>query len=88
MATNTVVGSVAGIRMFPVKSMRGERLEQGELTERGLVGDRAYALIDADTAVSRTNWLQRRICRAAAIGWRAATSADHAAGWHIGDQRF
>ncbi len=49
MATNTVVGCVAGIRMFPVKSMRGERLEQGEFTERGLVGDRAYALIDADT---------------------------------------
>ncbi len=49
MATNTVVGSVAGIRMFPVKSMRGEQLEQGEFTERGLVGDRAYALIDTDT---------------------------------------
>ncbi len=49
MATNAVVGCVAGIRMFPVKSMRGERLEQGEFTERGLVGDRAYALIDADT---------------------------------------
>jgi uncharacterized protein YcbX len=35
--------------MFPVKSMRGERLEQGEFTERGLVGDRGYALIDTDT---------------------------------------
>jgi hypothetical protein len=35
--------------MFPVKSMRGVRLEQGEFTERGLVGDRAYAIIDADT---------------------------------------
>ncbi len=49
MAASKVVGSVAGIRMFPVKSMRGERLEQGEFTERGLVGDRAYALIDTDT---------------------------------------
>jgi len=29
--------------------MRGERLEQGEFSERGLIGDRAYALIDADT---------------------------------------
>jgi hypothetical protein len=29
--------------------MKGERLEQAELTERGLVGDRAYALIDVDT---------------------------------------
>jgi hypothetical protein len=29
--------------------MRGERLEQAKLTERGLVGDRVYALIDAET---------------------------------------
>ena len=49
MVTRTKVGSVAGIRMYPVKSMGGERLEQGEFTERGLVGDRAYALIDSDT---------------------------------------
>ena len=49
MATSEVVGSVAGLWRFPVKSMRGERLEQAELTERGLLGDRAYALIDADT---------------------------------------
>jgi uncharacterized protein len=49
MATNGIVGAVAGLWRFPVKSMRGERLEQAELTEHGLVGDRAYALIDADT---------------------------------------
>ena len=49
MATSHVVGSVTALWRFPVKSMRGERLEQAEFTERGLVGDRAYALIDADT---------------------------------------
>ncbi len=49
MTTNGAVGAVAGLWRFPVKSMRGERLEQAEFTERGLVGDRAYALIDADT---------------------------------------
>ena len=49
MATNEIVGSVAGLWRFPVKSMKGERIEQAELTERGLVGDRAYALIDTDT---------------------------------------
>ena len=49
MATGTKIGSVAGIWMFPVKSMKGERVEQGEFTERGLLGDRAYALIDVDT---------------------------------------
>jgi uncharacterized protein len=49
MTTSKIVGSVTGLWRFPVKSMRGERIEQAELTGRGLVGDRAYALIDADT---------------------------------------
>ena len=49
MVTSAVVGSVAGLWRFPVKSMRGEQLEQAEITGRGLVGDRAYALIDTDT---------------------------------------
>jgi uncharacterized protein len=49
MAANDVVGSVAELWRFPVKSMRGERLDQTELTERGILGDRAYALIDVDT---------------------------------------
>jgi hypothetical protein len=49
MTESTLVGSVAGIWRFPVKSMKGERLEHGMFTERGLVGDRVYALIDAET---------------------------------------
>jgi uncharacterized protein YcbX len=49
MATSGIVGAVAGLWRFPVKSMRGERLEQAELTQGGLVGDRAYALIDSNT---------------------------------------
>lgn len=49
MATMNVVGSVAELWRFPVKSMRGEGFEQAEFTERGILGDRAYALIDADT---------------------------------------
>jgi uncharacterized protein YcbX len=47
--TVETVGSVVGLWRFPVKSMGGERLEQAEITARGLVGDRAYALIDLDT---------------------------------------
>lgn len=49
MAETVGVGSVVGLWRFPVKSMRGERLEEAKLTERGLVGDRVYALIDAET---------------------------------------
>ena len=49
MATTGIVGSVAGIWRFPVKSMRGEQIGQAELSEQGLLGDRAYALIDTDT---------------------------------------
>jgi uncharacterized protein YcbX len=49
MVTSGVVGSVAALWRFPVKSMRGEQLEQAELTGQGIVGDRGYALIDVDT---------------------------------------
>jgi len=44
-----VVGTVATMSRFPVKSMQGERLTSAELTERGLVGDRAYALVETET---------------------------------------
>ena len=49
MAISEVVGSVAGLWRFPVKSMRGEQLQEAEVTQRGVLGDRAYALIDRDT---------------------------------------
>jgi len=44
-----VVGTVLQIWRFPVKSMRAERLEHAEITANGLVGDRAWALIDQST---------------------------------------
>lgn len=44
-----MTGTVASLWRYPVKSMRGERLDAAELGERGLLGDRAYALIDAET---------------------------------------
>ena len=40
-------GSVVSIWRYPVKSMMGEELNATEITPRGLVGDRAYALIDS-----------------------------------------
>ena len=49
MGADGTVGAVAGLARFPVKSMGGERLEEAELTERGIVGDRAFAIIDVET---------------------------------------
>lgn len=42
----TTVGSIASLWRYPVKSMMGEELNSVEVTERGLLGDRAYALVD------------------------------------------
>jgi len=46
---DSVVGSVSELWRFPVKSMGGEKLDQTDLTEQGVLGDRAYAIIDVDT---------------------------------------
>jgi uncharacterized protein YcbX len=42
-------GTVVSLWRYPVKSMLGEELNSSYVTERGLVGDRAYALIDQKT---------------------------------------
>ena len=49
MTTSAAAGSVARLWRFPVKSMRGEPLETVELGKGGLVGDRAYALVETDS---------------------------------------
>lgn len=42
----TELGSVVSLWRYPVKSMQGEELNAAEITDRGLLGDRAYALRD------------------------------------------
>jgi uncharacterized protein YcbX len=42
-------GSVVGLWRYPVKSMMGEELNAAEITDRGLVGDRRFAVVDAST---------------------------------------
>jgi uncharacterized protein YcbX len=49
MGISEEVGWVESLWRFPVKSMAGEQLHAVEVTERGVLGDRAYALIDKDT---------------------------------------
>jgi hypothetical protein len=43
------VGNVEALWRFPVKSMRGERQESVDVTAGGVVGDRAYAVLDTTT---------------------------------------
>ncbi|MEK6192574.1 MAG: MOSC N-terminal beta barrel domain-containing protein, partial [Chloroflexota bacterium] len=44
-----VVATVVALWRYPVKSMIGEQLNAGEVTDRGLLGDRGYALVDRET---------------------------------------
>jgi uncharacterized protein YcbX len=45
-STPAELGSVVSLWRYPVKSMLGEELNAVEVTDRGLLGDRAYALLD------------------------------------------
>jgi uncharacterized protein YcbX len=49
MSGESIVGSVLSLLRYPVKSMMGEELTIADVTEGGLIGDRAYALIDNNT---------------------------------------
>lgn len=44
-----MVGRVQTIRRYPVKSMLGEEIDDALVTSEGVLGDRAYALVDAET---------------------------------------
>ncbi len=43
------IGRVAALGRYPVKSMLGEQLDEVEFTERGAIGDRAWALRELAT---------------------------------------
>jgi uncharacterized protein len=45
-SAHVALGSVVSLWRYPVKSMMGEELNAAEVTDRGLRGDRAYALVD------------------------------------------
>lgn len=63
---------VTAIWRYPVKSMLGESLLECEVGSAGIVGDRAYALIDADdgkvaSAKNPRKWAVLLECRAAIV---------------------
>jgi len=48
------LGSVVALWRYPVKSMMGEELNATEVTDRGLLGDRAYAVVDTSDGKAAT----------------------------------
>ncbi len=51
MSSLTSAGTLASLHRYPVKSMMGEEINAAMLTDRGLLGDRAYALRDSETGM-------------------------------------
>jgi len=47
------LGSVVSLWRYSVKSMMGEELNAADVTDRGLLGDRADALVDRSDGKSR-----------------------------------
>lgn len=77
-STEEPVGRVVGLFRYPVKSMGGEESEVLHLTETGVIGDRAYALQDAETG--HTVSAKRPNKWPGILGWRAAFASDPEAG--------
>jgi uncharacterized protein YcbX len=44
-----ILGLLASLHRYPVKSMMGEALNSARVTQRGLFGDRSFALCDTET---------------------------------------
>lgn len=83
--------AIESIRRYPVKSMGGEYLESVELDARGLVGDRWYAVEDAEGHFASGKDTRRFRRRDAVFDYSARTDGDrvHVAGpegaWLVGD---
>lgn len=47
--TSNNIGTVNSLWRYPVKSMMGESLQSSAFTEKGLLADRSFALVDTET---------------------------------------
>lgn len=68
-AGQQVPGSVSALWRYPVKSMPGEAMQAIEMTRRGVLGDRLYALVDmfsgkVASAKHPRKWSRLLECRA------------------------
>ena len=89
--TRSEVVTVAEIRRYPVKAMGGESLDAVEIDARGLVGDRARAVVDADGRLA-TGKHSRRFRRRDEVFEFAARTTGHGVevtgrggSWSVGD---
>ena len=57
------IGTVAKLRRYPVKSMRGERVAEVFVSYAGAAGDRVYAFVDDEKAAKGDNfpWVSGRV---------------------------
>jgi uncharacterized protein len=72
MNSSEHVGTIRALWRFPVKSMLGEELDAADVSEGGIVGDRAFALVDRETgkvasAKHPKTWPNLLACRAAFV---------------------
>ena len=70
------MASVVSIRRYPVKSMGGESLDAVDIDERGLVGDRTYAVRDTESKLASGKNTKRMARRDGIFEFSAATQDD------------
>jgi uncharacterized protein YcbX len=70
------VPRVVAIRRYPVKSMGGEPLAAVEIDQRGLVGDREFAVVDGDGRFASGKNTRRMVRRDGVFAYRARTAPD------------
>src|SRR3954452_23064085 len=66
------LGSIVELWRYPIKSMRGEQLTSVSAGERGLAGDRGWAVLDSETgkiasAKRPKLWLELLQCSASYV---------------------
>lgn len=83
---------IVGLRRYPVKSMGGEDLRSVEVDERGIKGDRWYAVSDADGRLASGKNTRRFRRRDAVFDFTAHTGEDgevrvssDGQAWRVGD---
>jgi len=74
--SNDSLGSVLSLWRYPVKSMQGEAIASGRFGQRGLAGDRAYALIERSTGMIASAKNPRKWFRLFTFGARLTKEPD------------